>query len=199
MSQHQQQLEAARTTHKHTCLLLPLCSLCRAHVAKTKVRMRLGVSSTCHAGTNKQHSIACECDTLLPPQPPAQTSNHQPAVVGKRLVVWLCETRITFSISTHTTNTPGNEAAEKWKREGRRKKKWNGRKQPPAAPMGAITATRHHSCTAVPAHMQSGAAREGEGRSEGEHQMCADYTLCMACTHHPNHTPSLSQPHADGM
>merc|ERR1719326_1186499 len=25
---------------------------------------------------------------------------------------------------------------------------WEG--QPPAAPMGAITATRHHSCTAVP-------------------------------------------------
>ena len=56
-----------------------------------------------------------------------------------------------------------------------------------------------HAASGVPAHMQSGAAREGEGRSEGEHQMCADYTLCMACTHHPNHTPSLSQPHADGM
>ena len=155
-------------------------------------------NSTAQQGQGKRRSSHTHSDTpSLPPQPPAQTSNHQPAVVGKRLVVWLCETRITFSISTHTTNTPGNEAAEKWKREGRRKKKWNGRKQPPAAPMGAITATRHHSCTAVPAHMQSGAAREGEGRSE--HQMCADYTLCMACTHHPNHTPSLSQLHADGM
>ena len=29
---------------------------------------------------------------------------------------------------------------------------WEG--QPPAAPMGAITATRHHSCTAVPAHAE---------------------------------------------
>ena len=59
---------AESCTHKtqHTCLLLPICCLCRAHVAKTEVRMWLGVSSTCHAGTNKQHSIACECDTLLP-------------------------------------------------------------------------------------------------------------------------------------
>ena len=32
--------------------------------------------------------------------------------------------------------------------------------------------------------------------------MCADHTLCMVCmvcSHHPNHTPSLSQLHADGM
>ena len=46
------------------------------------------------------------------------------------------------------------------------------------------------------------AGREGERRGECEHQMCADHTLCMACmvcSHHPNHTPSLSQLHADGM
>ena len=32
--------------------------------------------------------------------------------------------------------------------------------------------------------------------------MCADHTLCMvcmACSHHSNHTPALSQLHADGM
>ena len=56
-----------------------------------------------------------------PPQPPAQTSSHQPAFGGKRPVVWLCETRIPSSLSTHTTNAPGNEATEKWKR-GRRSK-----------------------------------------------------------------------------
>ena len=53
---------------------------------------------------------------------------------------------------------------------------WEG--QPPAAPVGAITATRHHSCTAVPAHAESDSG-EGERRSEGEHQVCADHTLCM--------------------
>ena len=38
---------------------------------------------------------------------------------------------------------------------------WEG--QPSAAPMGAITATRHHSCTAVPAHEEWGSER---GREE---------------------------------
>ena len=127
MSQHQQQLEAARTTHKHTCLLLPLCGLCRAHVAKTKVRMRLVVSSMCHAGTNKQHSIArggggCGAATRTvthppSPQPPAQTSSHQPAFGGKRPVVWLCETRIPFSLST---NTHTHLMPQRWRgRKGR--------------------------------------------------------------------------------
>ena len=91
MSQHQQQLEAARTTHKHTCLLLPLCSLCRAHVAKTKVRMRLGVSSTCHAGTNKQHSIArggggCGAATRTVTHPPPLSHQHKQATTSLQLL-----------------------------------------------------------------------------------------------------------------
>ena len=76
---------------------------------------------------------------------------------------------------------------------------WEG--QPPAAPMDAVRATRHHSCTALPAQTEWDSG-EGERRSEGGHQMCADHTLCMVCmvcSHHPNHTPSLSQLHADGM
>ena len=65
---------------------------------------------------------------------------------------------------------------------------WEG--QPSAAPMDAVRATRHHSCTAVPAHAEWDSG-EGERRSEGGHQMGADHTLCMACmmcSHHPNHT-----------
>ena len=91
MSQHQQQLEAARTTHKHTCLLLPLCSLCRAHVAKTKVRMWLGVSSMCHAGTNKQHSIARGgggggAATRTVTHPPPLSHQHKQAATSLHLV-----------------------------------------------------------------------------------------------------------------
>ena len=63
-------------------------------------------------------------DTPSSPQPPAQTSNHQPAVVGKRPVVWLCETRIPFSLSTHTPNTAGNAAMEKLKREEEEEVEW---------------------------------------------------------------------------
>ena len=47
-----------------------------------------------------------------PPQPSAQTSIHQPAVVGKRPVVWLCETSLSPSPPTHT-HTPNDEAMEK--------------------------------------------------------------------------------------
>merc|ERR1719326_246072 len=42
----------------------------------------------------------------------------------------------------------GNAAMEKLKREEEEEVEWEG--QPPAAPMDAITATRHLSCTAVP-------------------------------------------------
>ena len=137
----------------------------RGHDAMTGVAVVvwLGVSSMCHAGTNKQHSIAWGRREEQPhrpvnvthppsPQPPAQTSSHQPAFGGKRPVVWLCETRIPFSLSTSAhTHTP-DEATEKLKREEEEEVGWEG--QAPAAPMGAITATRHHSCTAVPAHAE---------------------------------------------
>ena len=131
----------------------------------------LGVSSMCHAGTNKQYSTArgreegeevqphaqpVNVTHPPPPQPPAQTSTHQPAFGGKRLVVWLCETRIPFSLSTSAhTHTPDDATMEKCRgreEEEEEEVEWEG--QPPAAQRGAITATRHHSCTAVPAHAE---------------------------------------------
>ena len=133
-------------------------------------------------------------DTPSSPQPPAQTSNHQPAVVGKRPVVWLCETRIPFSLSTHTTNAPGNEATEKWKR-GRRSK-WDGRG---SHQQRKGVQSQPHGITAalLCLHMQSETARRGrEGVSAGIR--CVQITVCMVCSHHPNHTPALSQLHADG-
>ena len=54
---------------------------------------------------------------------------------------------------THThTHTPDDATMEKCR--GREEEEeqvgWEG--QPPAAPMDAVRATRHLSCTAVPAH-----------------------------------------------
>ena len=71
---------------------------------------------------------------------------------------------------------------------------WEG--QPSAAPMDAVRATRHHSCTAVPAHAEWDSG-EGERRSGSEHEMGADHTLCMVCmvcTHHPNYTFTVTTP-----
>ena len=142
-------------------------------------------------GRRERRSSHTHSDTPSSPQPPAQTSNHQPAVVGKRLVVWLCETRIPFSLSTSAhTHTPDDATMEKCRgreEEEEEEVEWEG--QPSAAPMDAVRVTRHHSCTTVPAHEEWDS--EGERRSECGHQMCADHTLCMACmacSHHPNHT-----------
>ena len=45
--------------------------------------------------------------------------------------------------------------------------------------------------------MQSETARRGrEGVSAGIR--CVQITVCMVCSHHPNHTPAPSQLHADG-
>ena len=166
------------------------------------------MSSTCHGGTNKQHSIAWGRREEQPhrpvnvthppsPQPPAQTSNHQPAVVGKRPVVWLCETRIPSSLSTHTTNAPGNEATEKWKRGRRRRSKWDGRG---SHQQRQWVQSQPHGITAalLCLHMKSETAGRGrEGVSVSIR--CVQITVCMVCSHHPNHTPALSQLHADGM
>ena len=55
--------------------------------------------------------------------------------------------------------------------------RWKGK--PPAAPMDAITATRHLSCTAVPAHAEgtAGKGREGVGVSI----TCVQITRCARC------------------
>ena len=90
--------------HTNTCLLLPICSLCRAHVAKTKVRMRLGVSSTCHAGTNKQHSIA-----RVVTHPPPLSHQHKQATTSLQLLArgwWCgCVKHASLSPSPHTLPT----------------------------------------------------------------------------------------------
>mgnify|MGYP001348300093 CR=1 FL=1 len=152
----------------------------------------LGVSSMWHAGTNKQYSTArgreegeevqphaqpVNVTHPPPPQPPAQTSSHQPGVVGKRPVVWLCETRIPFSLSTHTTNAPGNEATEKWKR-GRRSK-WDGRGSHQQRQW--VQSQPHGITAALPClHMQSETAGRGrEGVSVGIR--CVQITRCARC------------------
>ena len=151
--------------HTNTCLLLPLCGLCRAHVAKTKVRMRLGVSSMCHAGTNKQHSIArggggCGAATRTVTHPPPLSHQHKQATTSLQLLArgrWCgC---VKHASPPPSPPTPTHLMTQQWRSVGGREEEeeeeeveWEG--QPPAAPMGAITATRHHSCTAVPAHAE---------------------------------------------
>ena len=52
-----------------------------------------------------------------------------------------------------------------------------------------------HTASQLRLHMQSQTAREGERRGECEHQMCADHTLCMVCSHHPkSHTLTVTTP-----
>ena len=71
---------------------------------------------------------------------------------------------------------------------------WEG--QPPAAPMGAVTATRHLSCACTCRVRQRGKGREGVSVSI----RCVQITHCAWCAAIiPNHTLSLSQLHADGM
>ena len=109
--------------------------------------------------------------------------------------MWLCETRIPLSLSTHTTNAPGNEATEKWKR-GRRSKwdGWGSHQQ------RQWVQSQSHGISAalLCLHMKSETAGRGERRSGCEREMCAaDHTLCMACmvcTHHPNYTLTVTTP-----
>ena len=156
-------------------------------------------NNTAQQGQGKRRSSHTHSDTPSSPQPPAQTSNHQPAVVGKRPVVWLCETRIPFSLSTHTTNAPGNEATEKWKR-GRRSK-WDGRGS--HQQRKGVQSQPHGITAALPClHMQSGTAgrgREGVGVSVRCVQItwCAWRAWCAATI--PITHSTLSQLHADGM
>ena len=138
-----------------------------------------------------------------PPQPPAQTSSHQPGVVGKRPVVWLCETRIPFPLHQHQ-RTPGNEATKQRSRKREVEKggsKWDGRgshqqRQWMQSQLHGITA-------ALPClHMKSETARRGR-EGVGVSMRCVQITWCAwrawcAATIPITHS-TLSQLHADGM
>ena len=158
-------------------------------------------NNTAQQGQGKRRSSHTHSDTPSSPQPPAQTSTHQPAFGGKRPVVWLCETRIPFSLSTSAhTHTP-DEATEKWKREGRRRSKWDGRGSHRQRQWVQL---EPHGITAalLCLHMKSETARRGR-EGVGVSTRCVQITRCAWCawcapTIQITHS-SLSQLHADGM
>ena len=195
---------AESCTHKtqHTCLLLPICCLCRAHVAKTEVRMWLGVSSTCHAGTNKQHSIACECDTLLP-----LSHQHKQATTSLQLLArgWWCGCVKHASPSpSPPAHTPTHLMTQRWRSVGEerrgRRSKWDGRG---SHQQRQWVQSQSHGISAalLCLHMKSETARRGR-EGVGVSTRCVQITRCAWCAWCAPTIPitlSLSQLHANGM
>ena len=106
--------------------------------------------------------------------------------------MWLCETSLSPSPPAHTC-THAHLVTQRWRgRKGRggRRSGMGG-----AATSSTNGCSHSHTASQLRLHMQSQTAREGERRGECEHQMCADHTLCMVCSHHPkSHTLTVTTP-----